>query len=187
MTATLAKGAALTPETWADFVARLHHDCVGEGVARHYTADATFLVEKRVLRIVPEEYADGRQIGLDGHSEPPEEFFADLEEADQAALNEAAGGSFLEADNYDMAEALTKLHLDATLWHYVEDWEFVCQHLTRDAADAFIKRKGHDYPDGLRVNVDATLYSWELNTIKAAILSGQIGFIKAEPAPKEAP
>ena len=46
-----------------------------------------------------------------------------------------------------------------------------------DDADAFIKRKGHDYREGLRVYVDATSYSWELNTIKAAILDGRIGFI----------
>ena len=63
-----------------------------------------------------------------------------------------------------------------------ERWEFVCQHFTRDAADAFIKRKGHDYREGLRVYVDATSYSWELNTIKAAILDGRIGFIPKDPS-----
>ncbi len=46
-----------------------------------------------------------------------------------------------------------------------------------DAAEAFIKRKKHDYRKGLRVYVDASTYSWELNTIKAAILSGRIGFL----------
>lgn len=42
MSATLASGAPLTAETWADFVARLRHHCRGEGVSRHYTASALF-------------------------------------------------------------------------------------------------------------------------------------------------
>ncbi|KQP02500.1 hypothetical protein [Pseudorhodoferax sp. Leaf265] len=182
---TLANGAGLTAETWADFVARLHHDVKGEGVSRHYTADATFLVEKRVWREVPEENSDIRQIYCDGHTETPADFFADKDEETQAKYNEAAGGSFLEADSYEMREALAKLIPEAHLLHVVEDWEFVCQHFTRDAADAFIKRKGHDYRDGLRVYVDCTCYSWELNTIKAAILDGRIGLLPAVPSPAE--
>ena len=46
---SLAHGAPLSTESWADFVARLRHDCVGEGVHDHYTADAIFKVEARVL------------------------------------------------------------------------------------------------------------------------------------------
>jgi len=180
---SLAKGAALTAETWADFVARLHHDCVGEGVKRHYTADATFLVEKRVWQAVPEELSDIRRMLTDGHEETPEAFFEDLDAEEQAALNEAAGGSFLDADGYDMRAATGKA---CTRIRRCISWKnsgnYVGQHMTRDAADAFIKRKGHDYREGLRVYVDATSYSWELNTIKAAILDGRIGFI-----PKDTP
>lgn len=175
---TLATGADLTPETWAEFVARLHHDCVGEGVSRHYTADATFLVEKRVWQAVPEELSDVLRVHTDGHDEPLEDFFTDLEPEEQAALDAAVDGVFLEADDYDMREAMEKLYPGSTLYHALEQWEFVCQHFTRDAADAFIKRKKHDYRDGLRVYVDASTYSWELNTIKAAILSGRIGLIE---------
>jgi hypothetical protein len=40
MEKTLATGAELNADTWADFVARLKHDCEGDGVRRHYTADA---------------------------------------------------------------------------------------------------------------------------------------------------
>lgn len=179
---SLAHGAQLTPETWADFVARLRHDCVGAGVDRHYTADATFLVEKRVWQAVPEELAtDTRRVYCDGHDETVEQFYNDLETDQQAALCDAVGGSFLDADSWDMADAMRKLYPDATLYHAQERWEFVCQHFTRDAADAFIKRKGHDYREGLRVYVDATSYSWELNAIKAAILDGRIGLIDKEP------
>lgn len=188
MTATLAKGADLTPETWADFVARLHHDCVGEGVGDHYTADAVFLVQKAERYLVPEGYG-GTPVIFDGceHSEPVPTFFENCCEETKAKLNEACDGDFLGADEYDKSSALSEHLPDYSLLYEEMRWEFLNQHFTRDAADAFIKRKGHDYRDGLRVYVDASSYSWELNTIKAAILSGQIGFIKADPAPKEAP
>jgi hypothetical protein len=46
-TPSLATGAKLTPETWADFVARLKHDCRSEGVSDHCTADAIFIVQAK--------------------------------------------------------------------------------------------------------------------------------------------
>lgn len=174
---TLAQGAALTPETWADFVARLHHDCVGEGVRDHSTADAVFIVEKRVERVIPEGYG-GRTVIFDGceSSESPDDFFSGCCDENKAKLNAECDGDFLAADDYDKASALEK-HLSDYSLLYVEDrWEFVNQHFTKDAAEAFIKRKKHDY-DGLRVYVDCSYYSWELNTIKAAILSGRIGLL----------
>lgn len=180
VTRTLANGAELSAETWADFVARLHHDCVGPGVERHYTADATFIVQKRVWRVVPEEMSDILRVHTDGYDETVADFFADLEPEQQAALNDECDGSFSEADGYDKGRALAKLHPDSTLYYAEETWEFVCQHFTRDAADAFIKRKAHDYREGLRLYVDATSYSWELNTIKAAILDGRIGLMPLE-------
>lgn len=182
MADSLATGAALTADTWADFVARLRYDCVGAGVDRHYTADATFLVQKRVWQTVPDELSDILRIYTDGHDEPLAQFFNDLESDQQAALNEAVDGEFLKADGYDAAQAIERLHPDSTLYHAEERWEFVCQHFTRDAAEAFIRRKGHDYREGLRVYVDATVYSRELNAIKAAILDGSIGFIAKEPS-----
>ena len=176
MSESLANGAALTQETWADFVARLRHDCVGEGVDRHYTADAAFLVEKRVWLAVPEGHSDTIRVYDDGDDAPLEAFFEGLEPEEQAALDEALDGSFLEADAYHQHEALERLHPDAKLYFAHEKWEFVCQHFTHDAAEAFIRRKGHDYREGLRVYVDATCYSWELNAIKKAILSGRLIF-----------
>lgn len=176
-TTSLAAGAPLNAETWADFVARLHHDCVGEGVREHCTADATFLVEKRVWHAVPEDHSDTLRVYTDGHDEALEAFLAGLDAEQLAALDQAVEGAFSEADSYDMAQAMAKLHPESTLYHAMERWEFVCQHFTQGAADEFIKRKKHDYPDGLRVYVDATSYSWELNAIKAAILSGRIGLL----------
>lgn len=184
---TLAQGAKLTPETWADFVARLHHDCVGEGVSDHHTADAVFLVKRAVEQLVPEGYG-GDPVIFDGceHSEPVSEFFKSCCEETKAKLNEACDGSFMDADEYEQERAL-KDHLpDYSLLYVTTRWETLNQHFTKEAAEAFIKRKKHDYRDGLRVYVDASTYSWELNTIKAAILSGRIGLLP-EPATQGGP
>lgn len=181
---SLANGAPLTADTWKDFVSRLWHDCVGEGVSRHYTKDATFIVEKRVWRCVPDDCSDIIHLYCDGHSETPQKFYESAE-TERYKLDEACGGNFLEADCCAMREALAAYYPDVALLHVQEEWEFVGQHLTRDAAEAFIKRKGHDYREGLRIYVDATIYSWELNTIKKAILDGRIAFIDSQAAPKE--
>ena len=178
-TATLAKGAALSPDTWADFVSRLHNDCVGEGVNEHYTADAVFLVQKRVWQTVPEDISDILRVHTDGYDEPLDEFIEDLEPGELAALDKEVDGSFADADAYEQKEALSKLHPDSTLYHAYEDWETVNQHFTKAAAEAFIARKKHDYRNGLRIYVDASTYSWELNTLKAAILDGRIGLLPA--------
>ena len=176
---SLARGAELTADTWADFVARLHHDCVGEGVRDHYTADAVFLVQKRVWLTVPEDCGDCIRVHTDGHDETIESFIEGLEPEELAALDAAVDGPFAESDSYDMTEALAKVLPESTLYHSVGEWETVNQHFTKEAAEAFVKRKSHDYREGLRVYVDASTYSWELNTIKAAILDGRIGLLPA--------
>lgn len=177
MSDSLATGAPMTAETWHDFVERLRHDCNGAGVERHHTADAVFVVEKRVWQAVPEEISDILRVHTDGFDETILNFFMGLEPDQRAALNSAANGRFVALSSDEQAELVEKFHPDSTPYYAEERWEFVCQHFTRDAADAFIKRKSHDYRNGLRVYVDASTYSWELNTIKAAILSGHIGFI----------
>lgn len=186
--ATLAQGAELTPETWADFVARLHHDCVGEGVNEHHTADAVFLVQQAVEQLVPEGYG-GDPVIFDGceHSEPVPEFFENCCEETKTKLNEACGGSFMDADEYEQEQALKEHLPDYSLLYVTTRWETLNQHFTKAAAEAFIKRKKHDYRKGLRVYVDCSCYSWELNTIKAAILSGRIGLLPEPAAPGEKP
>ena len=48
---SLAVGAPLTQATFADFVERLRHDCVGDGVRDHWTADAFFVVQHKVRAV----------------------------------------------------------------------------------------------------------------------------------------
>ena len=178
--ATLAKGAALSPDTWADFVARLHYDCVGEGVGEHHTADAVFLVQQAVEQLVPEGYG-GDPVIFDGceHSEPVSEFFESCCNKTKAKLDKACDGSFMDSDEYEQEQALKECLPDYSLLYVTTRWETLNQHFTMAAAEAFIKRKKHDYRKGLRVYVDASTYSWELNTIKASILDGRIGLLPA--------
>lgn len=177
-TDSLAFGAELNQNTWDDFVKRLRHDTKGEGVKNHYTADAVFLVRTRVDQVVPEDYGGEAQV-FDGCevSQSPQEFYESLEKEAQEDLDEECNGDFLSSSDYYKSEALEKLYPDYSLIYVKKVWKTVNQHMTRDAAEAFIKRKKHDYPEGLYIYVDATTYSWEYNTIKEAILAGRIAFI----------
>lgn len=177
---SLAHGAPLSTESWADFVARLRHDCVGEGVHDHCTADAIFKVESRHLIYgIDKDYTDKLAVIFDGSVWfSPQEYWDDLDEEGQAALNRVAQRwsecDFLDRDEDDQWEQLGELdEHQVTGWD--ESWEYVCSHFTKDAAEAFIERKRHDYRKGIRVYVDAQTHCWEYNTIKEGILQGRIG------------
>lgn len=177
---SLAHGAPLSPESWADFVARLHHDCVGEGVHDHYTADAIFKVESRQLIYgIDKDYTDKIAVICDDSVWfSPREYWDDLDKDSQAALNRDAQHwsecDFLELDEGDQWEQLGDLD-DHTVTGWDGKWVPVNSHFTKDAAEAFIKRKRHDYHEGIRVYVDAQTHCWEYNTIKEGILQGRIG------------
>lgn len=54
-------------------------------------------------------------------------------------------------------------------------WEILNSHFTKDAAEAFIRRKKHDYGE-MRVYVESQYYAWEFEAIKAAILNGTLTY-----------
>lgn len=175
----LARGDELNAETWADFVGRLHHDCVGKGVRDHCTADAIFIVEQRqIIYGLDTDYTDQRVVICDDSEWfSPQEYWDDLDEEERAALNrkmqEHADCQFMKANKDDQWEVLGELE-DHTVTGWDDRWEYVNSHFTKDAAEAFIRRKKHDYPKGLRVCVDAQSYCWEFNAIKEAILKGRL-------------
>lgn len=188
MSATsLATGAEINPATWADFVARLHHDCVGDGARDHGTADAIFIVQaNRHIFGIDRDYTDRWAVIVeDDHWESPAAYYADLFDDGKANLDrlatEECGSGFLDADQNQQWSILEDLP-DHTVTGMDERWEYVCSHITRDAAEAFIRRKKHDYRDGIRVNVDAQVHCWEFNAIKEAILSGRLAFVESSAA-----
>lgn len=176
---TLAQGAELDDATWADFVARLHHDCAGKGVARHCTRDALFVVEAKTYTYgIDEDYgAEKVACREDSVFTSPADFYAELDEDERAELDaecqQQHGNPFMELDEWDQWSVLDEQD-GVTVTGRTENWEYVNSHLTRDAAEAFIERKKHDYREGMRVNVESQIYCWEFNTIKEAIITGKL-------------
>jgi hypothetical protein len=183
---SLANGANLDATTWADFVERLRHDCNGAGVKWHHTAAALFTVQtKRIDYGFEPDYAEGLVVCLEDQSWfTPVEYWEDLDEDEQAEINRATQESnecdFLELDEDDQWEFLAELD-DHTVTGWTKRWEIVNSHFTRDAAEAFIRRKQHDYGE-MRVYVESQYYAWEFEAIKAAILAGTLTYTPKEAA-----
>lgn len=177
---SLAVGGPMNRQSWADFVARLNHDCKGEGVSRHYTADAIFVVQaKRYTYGIDLDYnAELAICHEDSVYLSAKEFYENCLDDDERKAFDAEAQKeheldFLQLDDYDQRQMMQAVD-GVTVTGRAERWEYVSAHFTRDAADAFIQRKGHDYRDGLRVYVEAQTYSWEYNTIKKAIMEGRL-------------
>lgn len=186
--ASIARGGELTDETWADFVRRLRHHCKGAGVVDHGTADAIFIVQaRRIIYGIDRDYTDRRVvISEDRDWFSPQEYWDGADKKTRADLNrkmrEWVGSQFMKASESDQWEVLGELE-DHTVTGWDERWEYVCSHFTKEAAEAFIRRKKHDYPKGLRIYVEAQLYCWEWNTIKAAIMDGRLALTPGVEAP----
>ena len=188
MNASLATGAKLDGATWADFVERLRHDCEGEGVRDHATANAVFTVEaRRIVSGIDTDYTDQLLVYCDDSSwYSPQEYWDDADANQQEVLNAVAQNAyaryFLELGDSEQWDVLSDLP-DHTVTGWQDRWEHVNSHFTKDAAEAFIKRKKHDYPNGLRVYVESQYYAWEFNAVKEAILAGRLIYSDEGSAP----
>ena len=164
----------LTAESYADFVERLKHHNHGKGVDDHHTSNPIFIVQtlERVCGIDlgygPKHYWSDSDGEIEWNDE---EFKAILAEYVED------GG---EHDDFDLSYD-SSVVLDNTIIFqkigYHETWKYVCAHMTREAADAFIKRKSHDHRK-LRVYVDSQYYCWEFNAIINGMLSGRIKLVE---------
>jgi hypothetical protein len=177
---SLATGYPLTQETFDDFVSRLKYHCIGEGVEEHCTSDPIFIVQKKnIVTGLDTDYCESRVIVCDDQLFfSPKEYWDSLDVPEQVDLDVSAilsrDSVFNQLDELDQFDFLSEQD-DLTVTGYEEQWEYVCAHFTKDAAEAFIARKKHDY-NGLRVLVDSQYWSWEFNAIRNAILSGQLVF-----------
>jgi uncharacterized Ntn-hydrolase superfamily protein len=176
---TIANGDNLTKESFDDFVSRLHHGVRGDGVNRHHTANAIFIVQQKIRTYgYTEDYSDMRMVYRDDNAwYSIKEFWDALDDDERKELDDIANNmycsKFMEFDEFIQWNILEDDQNKFTVTRYKEDWEYVNSHLTRDAADAFIKRKKHDY-DELRVYVDSQYWCWEFNEIIEAILDGKL-------------
>jgi len=175
---SLATGAKLDHATWTDFVARLRYDCNGPRVNDHCTAAALFTVQQhRTTYGLDLDYADGKVICQeDCEWASPREYWDCLDEDERAEFNEAyiTDIPLLEMSEWDQWQVMESVE-DVSVLGYARRWEIVNSHFTHDAAQAFIDRKGHDYP-ALRIYVEAQIYCWEYEAIKAAILDGTLTY-----------
>ena len=149
----------MTQEVFDDFIRRLHYHHRGAGVNDHCTRDPIFIVQNRK-----------RIAGMDGSYADEYKwinFNRDMEEADERTARR------LDALSDDMSNERNMRGWEKI--YYVDIWEYVSTHLTKEAAETFIARKKHDY-DELRVYVDCQLYCDEFNSIVSGMLDGQVIF-----------
>lgn len=178
---SLATGKKLSAETFSDFVQRLRHHVRGEGVSWHHTADALFTVQaRRIIFGIDRDYTDKVAVAIeDSMYFSPQEYWDSADDEQRQHLdriaNENRYGQFLTAPEDAQWDILGDLS-DHTVSGWDEKWVHVNSHFTKEAAEAFIARKKHDYRDGLRVYVEAQAYCWEFNTIIKGLLDGQIVF-----------
>jgi hypothetical protein len=185
-TPSLATGHTLNAATWTDFVQRLRHDCNGPGVKEHCTAAALFTVQtKRIDYGFDIDYAEGRVVCHEDRSWfSPKEYWDDLDDEERAEIDEALMADrecgFMDLDEDDQWEYLAECD-SHTVTGWNKHWEIVNSHFTKDAAEAFIRRKKHDYGE-MRVFVESQYYAWEFNAIKEAILDGTLTYTPKEAA-----
>ncbi|MDG9809475.1 MULTISPECIES: hypothetical protein [Pseudomonas] len=183
---SLARGDALTADTWNDFVARMRHDTIGERRRDHCTADAIFEVqEHQVIYGIDREYADEHESVLiscdDWEWFGPKAYWESLDLDQKAILNRQSqaeyGCKFMRADFTQQCDLLAEQpHL--TVCGYQRQWVTIGTHLTYAAAEAFITRKKHDFK-ALRVYTASAYWAWELKAIREAILNGSLTFVGA--------
>lgn len=177
---SLATGAKLNSSTWANFVQRLHHDCVGAGVRSRCTAATLFTVQaKRIDYGFDIDYAEGRVVYLKDRSWfSPKEYWDDPDDEECGEMDQQIRADhecgFLDLDEHDQWDTLGELD-SHTVTGWNKRWEMVNSHFTKDATEAFIRRKQHDYGE-IRVYVESQYYAWEFNAIKEAILDGTLTY-----------
>jgi len=178
MNKSIAEGAKLTPETFTDFIERLTYHNLGEGVSRHITANPIFMVQKQAtIYGLADEYCEERIVHCDGAEwDSPQEYWDDADQDERDELDSMAQDmsdqDFLDCEVDEQWLLLADLD-DHTVCGTRKEWQHVNAHLTREAAEAFIRRKQHDYPP-LRVYVESMYFGWEYQEIIAALLDGRL-------------
>ena len=174
----------LTKENFDKLIKNLKHwNESDEGRDSHCTANPIFDVQEKV-----------KVYGFDsGYSDAFEFFNSDLQlsvENIESLIEELEDPSelfgkiaaisikdFFERNYYEQVLAAKELGYEVV--HYQEEWKHVNTHLTREAAQAFIKRKQHDHGE-LRIWVSSLYWCWEFNMIIQGLLSGKISLVEPQ-------
>ena len=162
----------LTKEFFDEFLTRLKYQHRGKGVDDHCTAHPMFTVQ--CLKYIP-----GISLEYD-----PDYFWIDSDHEGEYSAKEfeevldeyISDGNIIDKFDKKYDDVVTIDGGAEIIFQrvgYVETWEHVNSHLTKEGAEAFIKRKKHDYKE-LRIYVDSQYHCWEFNTIIDGLLSGKI-------------
>ena len=179
MTNPLFTGSPLTEELFSDFITRLKHDCKGEGLADHCTADVIFLVEqKEFLYGIDTEYAQNLTACCDdSYYHSVIDFMAVYRKNWIEKLDELSqqfhGKPFDEIDEFEQFSTIGEVD-GFSVSGYHEHWTLVNSHFTQSSADAFVLKHGHKYDGELRISQEGQYRSFEFNAIKNALLSGNL-------------
>lgn len=181
MEKNLAVGGKLTHENFNDFIKRLRHDVTGDRVHDLATRDAIFNVERlRRIEGIDLDFDPSRILYDEDHERhwlSPKEYWDELDLEQKQSLNEEAIQAedtfFLDMEISEQWDFLADRDY-LNVYGYKEEWEYVNSHLTYAAAEAFIKRKSHDYPDGLRIFTDSRVWCPEFTAIVDALISGDL-------------
>lgn len=176
------KPTLFTPETWAEFTQQLKKSWEKDNAG---TDSPIFVVQAKniVWGLDPThdsvEITNIVDVDQDSKYKSVEDFFESLKATDKHDLN---GLAIDEEDELFLdIKASTQINIlsdwnerNVYICHGKYFWEDINCHLTRTAADAFIKRKSHDYGE-LRVFVKSLYWCDEFKNLLNAIISGEVG------------
>ena len=181
-------------QEFEEFKKRLNfHNIDREGVDRHITANPIFNVQtKKRTYGIDDGYTD---LFIWQYKSDYENTFDDMDEVINTALEcdvltekikKYCDQEELDLDSLTGWEQQTIVEdlLGYEKIGYVEEWNYVNSHLTREGAEAFIRRKQHDYGE-MRVFVNSQYFCWEFNDLIKDILDGKIGYIDQSPPKQE--
>nr|ELR5254999.1 hypothetical protein [Providencia rettgeri] len=179
---SLADGDNLNQETWNNFIERLKYHNQGEGVNYHYTASPIFTVREKVK--VTGSADD--EVGIyceDNYYDDIDEAFNDLEEDVACKVREYVDEfevySWDELGDHEKADVINNVISDSYIYYWKWDYRTVNSHLTKEAAERFIKRKQHDHGK-LSIYVESAYWCWELRTIIDSMMEGKIKYVGDE-------
>lgn len=173
-----------TPETWAEFTQQLKKSWEKDNAG---TDSPIFVVQAKNIVWGLDPASDSVEItnivdvDQDSKYKSVEEFFESLKATDKHDLNGLAIDEedelFLDVKASTQFNILTDWNWNGHNVHICHGkyfWEDINCHLTRSAAEAFIKRKSHDYGE-LRVFVKSLYWCDEFKNLLNAIISGEVG------------
>lgn len=172
MTKSIATGATLTKETFDEFIQRLKYSYSEKGCCA--TSHPVFQVREKY-----KEWGIGDDYNNDGWAYilddcqffSKSEFIQHLSDNFDLSSEEAGQLNNLLPD--DLLEASKKYVEGGFICNYRIIERVIGSHFTIEAAEAFIKRKQHDYQK-LFVYVESAYWCWEFKEIVTALLDDRL-------------